>query len=107
MAITLQTDRTWAGIFCPASHAPSLYASAKFPYAPQPDKATIVLSVFTRSFSNDGETKSNPVLIKEIILMNRDQKRVNARQKARAWVFCLWGEGSFCLDLWLLWIKPK
>jgi len=50
-----KTDRTWAGIFCPASPAPGLYASAKFPYALQPHKATIVLSVFTRSFPADGE----------------------------------------------------
>ena len=50
-----KTDRTWAGIFCPASHALSLCASAKFPYALQPHKATIVLSVFTRSFPADEE----------------------------------------------------
>ncbi len=39
--------------------------------------------------------------------MNLDQKRAKARQKARARVFCLWAEGSFCLDLLVLLCQDK
>jgi len=68
-----KTNRTWAGIFCPASHAPCLCASAKFPYALQPHKATIVLSVFIRSFPANEED--------ELLLKDGSKKSVSPDNK--------------------------
>ena len=89
-------------------------------------RATIVLPDFTRSCSADGNYLSlraiawqprrilyvsdevaSSVLLAMTFWNRREEKRAKARQKARAWVFCLWGEGSFCLDFLFLLYQDK
>jgi hypothetical protein len=87
--------------FYPASLAFAL-ASVKICYAlplrTRPPSFCLILAealLLTRKkphptlSKGEGFKKTNATII----------KNTQARQKARARVFCLWGEGSFCLDL--------